>query len=174
MISAERKQRILANKEKLAAPPAGTVSKALKGLKGVDWKTATATTAAFMGIGGAMALGSAGAAKLGQAAMDPVKKRIGFKRLMTESPELADKEDMGTLKKYYNTLFRFAPNVAMDPLTASSFMKRNLEFKEVGIQPSDISTLADITSKMKSTERGTALRKAFEGRGMGTAPDIFK
>ena len=63
-----------------------------------------------LGLGGAgLALGvtaSAASDGFGSLVRDPIKKKVGLRRMYREHDWL-NREDDGTVKKYFNTLFRF-------------------------------------------------------------------
>ena len=117
--------------------------------------------AAGLILGGGAALASVGA----QAISDPLKKRVGRNRMYRENAFLHN-EDKKTVNKYYNTLYRFSPTMAMDPLVAGSFMKKQLEFKDVGIQPTDVGTLANIEKAVRDRRDGGILSSTFAPVGL--------
>jgi hypothetical protein len=122
--------------------------------------SALKTTAIVGGVGALLGAGSAGASALIQAAKDPIKKRLGKNRMYRENEWLRH-EDNKTVDKFYNTLYRFSPTMAMDPLVSGSFMKRQLEYKDVGVQPSDVSTMVNIEKAVGDARGDTILSRAF-------------
>lgn len=151
-------------KEKLASrlKEAGIWSgiKNLYGKMGPVSKRVLENAAVFGGAGLLLSGGTAAAGALADAVKDPIKKRVGKNRMMRENPWLRH-EDNKTVDKYYNTLYRFAPAMAMDPLVSGSFMKKQLEYKDVGIQPTDVNTLANIQKAVGQAKQEGILARAF-------------
>ena len=52
--------------------------------------------------------------------------------------------DPKATRQAFNTLVHFAPHIATEPNAAGAFMKKLLEYKDIGTQPEDIKTLTDI------------------------------
>jgi len=125
-------------------------------------------------LGGAGALiggGAALAGEIGSAIADPLKKKVGLKRMYRENSFL-NREDSGTVSKYYDTLFRFSPTMAMDPLVSGSFMKKQLEFKDIGIQPTDIQTVSNIEKAVRDQRQHALMQQAFAPKAMSDTLSI--
>ena len=109
----------------------------------------------------AFAGGVKGLDALIDSATDPFSKRTAFNSMMNENPSLK-KEPKQDVKKIFNTLYRFNPKMAGDPLVAGSFMRRSLQFRDEGIQPADIKTLTEIGRNVTSAKsRDGILSGAF-------------
>ena len=112
---------------------------------------------------GAGAAGISGGIKGVEALSDsvakPIKKRSAFNKMMADNPSLK-KENPTDVKRVFNTLFRFNPKMAGDPLVAGSFMKRTLQFKDEGIQPVDVKTLTEVGRNMSSNKSNSSLLSA--------------
>jgi hypothetical protein len=135
--------------------------------------------------GGAAALG--GGIALGESAhkrvSDEVGKRRAFQKLLKHSPQLA-KQDPKHTAELFNALYTFNKDLAKNPLTASSFIKTRLHYKEEGLQPTDIKTLVEIGShKQKAKPKDSFLGKTFgqsaslsgmAGLGIGAPPVVPK
>jgi hypothetical protein len=119
---------------------------------------------------GAGAAGIAGGIKgldiITDSISDPLKKRSYKNKMFTVTPALkkANQTDVGRI---FNTLYKFNPKMASDPLVASSFVRRSLQFKEEGIQPVDVKTLAEVKEKMERGQGKGLLSEAFS-TGVGT------
>ena len=115
---------------------------------------------------GAGAAGIAGGIKgmeaLSDATIKPMQKRKAFNDMMDDNPALK-KENPKDVKRVFNTLFRFNPKMAGDPLVAGSFMKRTLQFKDEGIQPVDVKTLTEVARNMSGGKSNSILGSAFLG-----------
>ena len=125
-------------------------------------------------LGGAGALiggGAAAAQTMGSAIADPLKKRVGYKRMLREN-EFLRHEDPTSVNKYYSTLYRFSPTMAMDPLVAGSFMKKQLEFQDVGVQPGDLQTISNIEKAVRDKAQGEIIRSAFQPGAMSDVMDL--
>lgn len=120
---------------------------------------------ALMFGGGAAGLtaGIKGVEALSDSITKPIKKRSAFKGMMADNPGLS-KESPKDVKRVFNTLFRFNPKMAADPLVAGSFMKRTLQFKDEGIQPVDVKTLTEVGRNMAGNNSNSSiLSSAFLG-----------
>ena len=138
----------------------GNMAKAQKGLSPVF------KNALLLGSAGALIGGGAAAAQgLGSAIADPLRKRVGYKRMLRDNQFLKD-EDPGVVGKIYNTLYRFSPTMAMDPLVSGSFMKKQLEFQDIGVQPNDLQTISNIEKAVKDQSRTEIIRSAFSPESM--------
>ena len=90
------------------------------------------------GIGG----GIKGTELLYDKIKSPMEKAQYKKNMLKFSPGLK-RENKKDVDSIFNTLYRFNPKMASDPLVASSFMKRSLQFKDEGIQAMDVKTLTE-------------------------------
>ena len=111
------------------------------------------------GAGAALKAGSAIATSGGDAATDPIRKSF-YKRRMYKENDWLKSEDQTAVKRVFNTLYRFSPEMAADPSVSAAFVRKGLEFKDVGIQSQDVKTLADIQSavaKRKSDRRDSSV-----------------
>lgn len=112
---------------------------------------------------GAGAAGIAGGIKgleaISEGIATPIKKRSAFNKMIDDNPGLK-KEDQRDVKRVFNTLFRFNPKMAGDPLVAGSFMKRTLQFKDEGIQPVDVKTLTEVSRNMSGNKSNSSLLSA--------------
>jgi len=110
-----------------------------------------------------LTVGIKGVEGLADSISSPIKKRSAFNNMMSDNPALK-KEDSKDVKRVFNTLFRFNPKMAGDPLVAGSFMKRTLQFKDEGIQPVDVKTLTEVSRNMSSGKASNSiLGNAFLG-----------
>lgn len=120
------------------------------------------------GAGAAMIGGGISAAnKLSDSLEGKYKKKVYFKRMLADNPGLK-KESPKDVGRIFNTLYRFNPRMAGDPLVAGSFMKRSLMFKDEGIQPVDVKTLTEVGKHLADTKKGkSSLIKDSFGVSMG-------
>ena len=125
----------------------------------------------FGGAGALIGGGAAAANEIGSAITDPLKKRVGLKRMYRDNAFL-NREDPKTVSKYYDTLYRFSPSMAMDPLASGSFMKKQLEFKDIGIQPTDIQTVSNIEKAVRDQQQHALMSKAFTPAAVSDAMDL--
>jgi len=128
-----------------------------------EWlKKMLLASAAIGGTGLVLGGAAAGAGEGVKAIVDPIRKKVGRKRMYRENPFLQH-EDKKTVEKYYDTLYRFSPSMAMDPLVSGSFMKKQLEFKDVGIQPTDLQTITNVQKAVSQSRGDSIITKAFGG-----------
>lgn len=128
-----------------------------------------ATRKLLMAGAGATALagGLAMGEKLHNRVSDDMSKRRGFKRLMDHSPHLV-KQDPKHVAELYEALHAHAPSLAKNPLTASSFIKTRLQYKDEGLQPMDIKTLTEIQKNRADRGKGDS----FLGKIFGPAATV--
>ena len=108
-------------------------------------------TALGYGVGaGALGAGVWGAKKAYDAVNEPIQKDRGMKAMLEVAPALKH-EDKTHVSRVYNTLYGFNKDMAEDPLVASSFVRRSLQFKEEGIQPNDVKTLTEIRKHLSES-----------------------
>ena len=123
---------------------------------------------AGLGLAG-VAIGAGGAAAQSgyKGIKDPLMRGVGFKRMMREEDnQWMQNESKSKLKKLHKTLYRFSPKMALDPLVAGAFMKKQLEFEDVGIQPNDLSTIANIEKAVADAGSKELMTQAFSGSGI--------
>jgi hypothetical protein len=120
--------------------------------------------------------GAAGVSKTIDYTSDHFGKKRAFEAMLKQSPALKEHKPQ-ELQAAFNTLHKFNPDMAEDPLTAASFMRRAMMFKEEGIQPADVLTIANARKLRaealdKKNEYG-ALRSAFTS-SMGQLPSSWQ
>lgn len=99
-------------------------------------------------LGGAMGL-TAHAAKTGfGAAQDHIQKAQSYKTMISENPQLAQ-ADPGLVQKAFNTLHRFNPEYAGDPLVAGTFVQNVVEQERL-----DIGTVKSLVDARKAMSQG--------------------
>ncbi len=118
--------------------------------------------------GGAAALtaGIRGTDAAIDAVRDPIQKKRALGNMLADNPSLL-KEDQKDVGRIFNTLYSFNPKMAKDPLVSGSFMRRSLQFKDEGIQPQDVKTLAEIGKLQSDTKKKETLLQAMMGAGLG-------
>ncbi len=122
---------------------------------------------AALGAGGAIAVGGA------EAISDPIKKGLYKKRMMKENTWMKN-EDSGTVSKMFNTLYRFSPEMAADPVVSGAFVRKGIEFKDVGIQPTDVKTLSDIQKSVSQRKSLSKSKAVFSPGDLSSMHSIAK
>lgn len=110
-----------------------------------------AKTAITMGL---ISAGTTAAAAVGttqiqsgiQSAYDAVSRSIAFKKMMNDNPQL-NKIEGKKARRYFNTLYNTAPELAKDPFAAGSWVKKVDEYDYV--DPQSLKTLADTGQKLR-------------------------
>lgn len=82
-------------------------------------------------------------------ARNSVSRSIGFRDMIKENPGIG-KLDRKQTKAYYNTLHRFSPEMARDPVVAASWVKRMGEFDYV--DPGTIQQLVSTSERMRGAQ----------------------
>lgn len=120
--------------------------------------------------------GAAGISKAIDYTSDHYGKKKAFDAMLKHTPSLKE-HSQRDLQTTFNTLHKFNPDMAEDPLTASSFMRRAMMFKDEGIQPADILTIANArklrAEAMDKKNEFGVLRSAFVGTGKDM-PQMWK
>lgn len=124
-------------------------------LKTVFARNGPLTHALGYGLGAAAIGGSVfGVKKLHEHATEPGKRDAAFKMMKTENPALGHDAHV---RKSFDTLWRFNPDMAKDPLVAGTFVRRAMAFKDEGIQSQDVKTLTEVRKNLadaKSKKHG--------------------
>lgn len=105
-------------------------------------------------------------------------KEVGYKKELEKSfahiMNSADPDqdayikDVDNAKKVFNTLARFAPAVALDPLAARSFVKKMTELDKNFVNIDEIKNLSEITKNLRSGGGDQSLSdKVFDAAHMG-------
>ena len=95
----------------------------------------------------------------------PRQKRKAFNDMTEDNPTLK-KENTKDVARIFNTLHTFNPEMASDPLVAGSFMRRALQFKDEGLQPVDVKTLAEVRKLHSDGKRKETLLQAMFGSSL--------
>lgn len=127
--------------------------------------------AAGYGLGG-LALGAGvGLAGAGlNAATEPHYKEKHYTTMLKENPHLKH-EDAATVRKSFDTLWHFNRDMASNPVTSGSFVRRAVAFKDEGIGPNDVKLLTDIRKNMSSIKSDSFLDKARAMANFGPKSD---
>lgn len=120
--------------------PGGEGSRALK------------SVATGLGMGGALALGTEAAKGMSSG----ITYKPNYLRMMRENPDLRE-ADPKDVKRIFSTMQRFGPHLAKDPTVAGSWVRRQLQFKNEGIQPQDVKQLVDLQGASESAKPALAL-----------------
>jgi len=119
-------------------------------LKNALMYTALGSAAAF-GIPMAANLLGRGAAAVSNAAMKPIR----YRRMMKEHPELGD-IDQKTVRRGFDTLNRFSPDLAADPNVASAFIHQQAVHSLLG--PDVARSLVGTQKQYTDQRRSSALQ----------------
>ena len=84
---------------------------------------------------------------------DPIKRSVGYGKMTREAPKLEKTHGTRNVRKYYNTLYHFSERTAMDPVAAAAWMKRSLQYKDIGPQTTDLKGLTDIEKASRQYKR---------------------
>jgi len=125
----------------------------------------------YMGFGAAVMAGGAGAA----AGYDKLHRSLTegsrYKAMLKSNPDLRDKPK-GEVREVFDIVHEYSPDLTKHPAVAGSFVRKALEYKDVGISPASVKELVDIqTTRAKAHGyptysgmlRGMASRAPLEG-----------
>jgi len=126
--------------------------------------------AKWLGLGAGLTAGGTIAAGGVEKITDVLSKPIHMQSMMEQNPDLVKypKKDVET---YFNTLQRFSPLMAADPLVSGSWMRKALQYRDVGIDPRSARELIEASTALAGL-RGhlpRTLRETFSKplKGMG-------
>jgi hypothetical protein len=108
-------------------------------------------------IGGAVDAGRSGVRSL----QDTMGKSRAYEAMLEENPQLA-KADPNLTEKAFNTLYRFNPSYAKDPLVAGTFVKNVIDQERM-----DIGTVSNLVTAHKTIQDA-------KGRGPGMSDFFMK
>lgn len=120
-----------------------------------------------VGLAAGTVAGTALAAEVYQGIRGAVSRSQGFKRMMAYNPEL-EKEDRNKVQTIFNTLNNVAPDLARDPLVASSWVKQMM-YQQEYVDPRVLSDLATAQSRMGQS-KGMDVMKSLPGEIMKSSP----
>jgi len=98
-----------------------------------------------------------------QDAMEGPEKERDFNNIMDTRPELKQ-EDPLLVRKYYDSLRKFAPAIASDPLAGGAYLYQVMKFEGAGGPP--YSTIADLVKTQKAYKDTNPLRSQRLGETM--------
>jgi len=99
-------------------------------------------SAPVIGLSGAWEGGS----RAMQAGINAVSRAMGFRRMVKANPELQEM-DRAKVQRTYNTLHRFNPEMASDPMVSGSFVRSTAEYDNIPTRT--VSDLVSARSKMQ-------------------------
>lgn len=79
-----------------------------------------------------------------------------FKAMMKRNPDLKDKP-VEDVREMFDIVHDYSPDLTRSPAVAGAFVRRALEYKDVGVAPASVKELADINlslSKAKGEKGG--------------------
>jgi len=133
----------------------GMENAATRTLEYAPYALATAGAGALMG--GAVEAGRSGI----QALRNSIDKSKAYRSMLEENPQLAN-NDPNITEKAFNTLYRFNPHYAKDPLVAGTFVKNIVDQERL-----DIGTVSNLVSAHKAIQES-------KGRGPGMSEFFMK
>lgn len=105
--------------------------------------TAFGKGARIAGIVGGIGVGAHLAAGAYEKSKEKMLSKGSFNKAISENKDLHDL-DKKTLKKNFDVLWKFSPDMAMQPTVAGSFLRQTAFRSELGIDPNTVKMLADI------------------------------
>jgi len=113
-------------------------------------------------LGGIIGLGTEAGRSLIGSIRDNVQKAQAYRTMINENPNLAD-ADPNLAEKAFNTLFRFNPSYAKDPLVAGTFVKNVIDQERL-----DIGTVSNLVQARRHMAEGGG-----GGKGGGGMSDVI-
>jgi hypothetical protein len=147
----------------------------LKFVQAMTGRNALPTMAAIGAGGAALTAGGIGAAMAGSMGVhgvdrfvQAVKKGKDYKDMMEANPELARYDD-GELQAAFNTLHKFNPELAGDPLVAGTFVRRVADADAI-----DHRTVGELARTRKEMGRPFGQQAAQGGASFNAAMGLLK
>lgn len=100
-------------------------------------------------VGGGMTLGSKAMQGAYSGVKDSIMKAQAFKEMVETSPELGE-ANPDLVQKGFNTLYRFNPEFAKDPLVAGTFVRNVVEQERLNL--GDVRSLVDARKSMVQSQ----------------------
>lgn len=100
--------------------------------------------------------GAAAGTGIYKALRDPVERRSSFKNMINMAPKLKA-QDPEMVRAAFNTLHRFNPGYAKDPLVAGTFVQNALDWERIDMTQVNALVKADSDMKKKDKAKGTGL-----------------
>jgi hypothetical protein len=116
---------------------------------------------ATSGLGLAMGYGHDAARSAVKGMSDVYSKHQAYKTMLEENPALVN-ADPNVVQKAFNTIYKFNPHYAKDPLVAGTFVKNVIDQDRM-----DIGTVSNLVQAHKF------MNEAKSGKG-GIGPDFFR
>jgi len=97
-------------------------------------------------LGAGLGLGAYGLGSMVDYAHRKISEKRNFRRMLQEFPEL--KKHEVKVKKIFDTIHTYAPELTNSPLVAGSWVKKIMEVPEAGISPQSIKELIEAQSRL--------------------------
>lgn len=111
-----------------------------------------ATTAKMLGIGAAFSLGAALINSGYKRIADAITSPSEFRAVLKENPDLRAKYSEQELRKMFNTVKTFSPEITKSPIVAGAVIRNAMEYKDVGLSPATIKDLLAVSQMSKDVE----------------------
>ena len=149
-----------------------------KAAKSMGFMEAAMPALKTLGFGAGVGIG-AGALSLGAGAIgdaigkhrDSIDKAKHYKEMIEVNPELADSNaDATMVQRHFNTLHKFNPEYASDPVVAGTYVQNALEFSRPNIEA--INNLVNARKNLAQSKPQSML-PGMVGAGVGEATTTF-
>jgi len=154
--AAQEDPSLMENALKKLANPFGGAAGAAKGFLGTALQHAKEYAPWAVGsaiVGGGMTLGSRAMQSAYSGVKDTIQKSQAYDSMLEATPELHD-ANPDLVQKGFNTLFRFNPEFAKDPLVAGTFVKNVVDQERINL--GDVRSLVDARKSMQLGGRDTS------------------
>jgi hypothetical protein len=107
------------------------------------------------GIGAALGGGTYAAAHGFSSLHNKLTKQPRFNKMLEENPDLKalPKKDV---MKMFDVIHEYGPDLTKSPTVAGSFVRKAMEYKDLGISPSSVKELVDISGTLHKTRSARA------------------
>ena len=134
-------------------------------LKGVGSKALT-----YGGIGAAFTAGGAMAASAYESLSKELTRRTRFNAMLAKNPDLR-KMNKEHVKDMFDIVHEYSSDLTKSPAVSGAFVRKAMDFRDVGVAPSSIKELVDINA---SLAKGRGEKGHFGGALRGLSSDMSR
>lgn len=96
-----------------------------------------------VGLGAAVLAGTALATRGIEAIHHRVTQGPRFRRMLNENPDLKGKKEKD-VRQMFEIIHQMSPELTKHPVVAGAFVRKAMEYKDVGVSPASVKELVDI------------------------------
>jgi hypothetical protein len=131
-----------------------------------------ASTLGGLAVGGGV-FGASALAQRAHARKAEIQKGQNFERMLEKNQDLLTHENPEMVVEMFDTLHKFAPDMAAHPHTAGSFVRSSLNYQQEGISPDVVQNLVRTQAAHEQTHGAMAGKSPLDRLAIfGTVPGV--